>query len=137
MYSWGPPNVISILLVYCNIIVGCFIVCMVFRWFGVTSEKLPDSLLQVWSESSSAFYFCLFCRIKRDKARYIMKSKALAPSPCGDPMFVGNGSPVWPSNFTLYCTLSSNRTIRWSSSSSIIPFKSFIRVPQCFAHVQQ
>ena len=55
---------------------------------------------------------------------YIIKSKALAPSPCGEPIFVRNHSPIFPSKLTLYSTSFSNILIRCSSSFSSISFRS-------------
>ena len=54
--------------------------------------------------------FALF----RVTAKYIMKKRALAASPCGDAINDFKSLLVSFSNFTAICTSSSSRWIRWS-----------------------
>ena len=99
-----PAYVISILLIQREYNVFC--------WFiSVITEV-------VWKQwiVFNGFVSCVF----RVTARYIMKKRVLAASPCGDPISL----PVLFSSFTDICTSSSSKWIRWSSLFSRVPFRS-------------
>ena len=75
--------------------------------------------------------FYLVFDFLRIVARYTMKKRALAASPCGEPINDLKSSPSSFSSFTAISTLSSKRCIRHSSSGLSICFKSSNRYPLC------